>query len=283
MTPADLEYLGKFLKERSGLVLVGDKTYLIESRLMPIARRHNIASLSALIAKMRGNAALESEIVEAMTTNETFFFRDKVPFELFSDHMMPLLKTARAAQRRVRIWCAACSTGQEPYSLAMILEEQAAKYPGFNFEIYATDLSSEVLNKAKAGRFSQFEVQRGLPVQMLVKYFEQVGDQWEISPKIRQKVQFRPINLLRDFGPLGSFDIIFCRNVLIYFDEKTKTDILNRMSSAVAADGFLVLGAAETVVGLCDRFKAVPEKRGLYVRSSPTEGALPLRLVSGLR
>jgi len=283
MTPADLEYLGKFLKERSGLVLVGDKTYLIESRLMPVARKHNLSSLSALIARMKGDAALESEVVEAMTTNETFFFRDKVPFELFSDHMLPFLQTVRSAQKRLRIWCAACSTGQEPYSLAMILEEQAAKFPGWTFEILATDLSTEVLNRAKAGRFSQFEVQRGLPIQMLVKYFGQVGDQWEISPKIRSKVQFRPINLLRDFSPLGAFDIIFCRNVLIYFDEATKIDILNRMSNIIAPDGFLVLGAAETVVGLCDRFKAVPEKRGLYVRNSASEGAVPLRVVSGGR
>jgi chemotaxis protein methyltransferase CheR len=190
--------------------------------------------------------------------------------------------TQRASQRRLRIWCAACSTGQEPYSLAMLLEEQAAKLAGWNIEILATDLSGEVLNKAKSGRFSQFEVQRGLPIQLLVKNFEQVGDLWELSQKIRAKVTFRPINLLRDFAPLGSFDIVFCRNVLIYFDEPTKIDILNRLSGSIAQDGFLVLGAAETVVGLCDRFKSVPDKRGMYVRNmAPETGRQPMRLAAG--
>jgi chemotaxis protein methyltransferase CheR len=283
MTSAELEFLGKFLKERSGLVLVGDKTYLIESRLMPVARKHNLTSLSALMTQLRtGNAALESEVVEAMTTNETFFFRDKIPFDLFTETMLPVMQKARAAQRRLRIWCSACSTGQEPYSLAMLLQEQANTFQGWDFEILATDLSGEVLTKAKAGKFSQFEVQRGLPIQLLVKYFEQVGDLWEISPEIRQKVQFRPINLLRDFGPLGAFDIVFCRNVLIYFDEPTKIDVLNRLSGMVASDGFLVLGAAETVVGLCDKFKSVPEKRGLYMRNAAADSArTPLRLAVG--
>lgn len=282
MTPADLDFLSKFLKERSGLVLVGDKTYLIESRLMPIARKHNMPSLSVLLQQVRaGSPSLESEVVEAMTTNETFFFRDKLPFDLFTETMLPAMIAARAAQRRLRIWCAACSTGQEPYSLAMLLEEQADKLAGWNIEILATDLSGEVLNKAKAGRFSQFEVQRGLPIQLLVKNFEQVGDLWELSQKIRSKVQFRPVNLLRDFSPFGSFDIIFCRNVLIYFDEPTKVDILNRLSSSLATDGFLVLGAAETVVGLCDRFKSVPDKRGMYVRNPVQEaGRQPMRLAA---
>lgn len=282
MTPADLDFLGKFLKERSGLVLVGDKTYLIESRLMPIARKHNMPSLAVLMQQLRaGSPNLENEVVEAMTTNETFFFRDKLPFDLFTETMLPAMITARAAQRRLRIWCAACSTGQEPYSLAMLLDEKAAQLAGWNIEIYATDLSSEVLAKAKAGRFSQFEVQRGLPIQLLVKNFEQVGDLWEISSKIRSKVQFRPINLLRDFSPLGTFDIIFCRNVLIYFDEPTKVDVLNRMASSLAPDGFLVLGAAETVVGLCDRFKSVPDKRGMYIRNQASEaGRQPMRLAA---
>ncbi|BCJ89974.1 chemotaxis protein methyltransferase [Terrihabitans soli] len=283
MTPADLEFLGKFLKERSGLVLVGDKTYLIESRLMPIARKHNMASLAVLMQQLRaGSPNLEGEVVEAMTTNETFFFRDKLPFDLFTETMLPAMIQQRSSQRRLRIWCAACSTGQEPYSLAMLLEEQGAKLAGWNIEILATDLSGEVLTKAKAGRFSQFEVQRGLPIQLLVKNFEQVGDLWELSQKIRSKVTFRPINLLRDFGPLGTFDIIFCRNVLIYFDEQTKVDILNRLSASLAPDGFLVLGAAETVVGLCDRFKSVPDKRGMYIRNMAADAARqPMRIAVG--
>ena len=282
MTPTDLEFLGKFLKERSGLVLIGDKSYLIESRLMPVARKHNMSSLATLMAQLRaGNPALESEVVEAMTTNETFFFRDKVPFDLFTETMLPAMQKARAAQRKVRIWCSACSTGQEPYSLAMLLEEKAPNFHGWDFEILATDLSGEVLNKAKGGKFSQFEVQRGLPIQMLVKYFTQVGDLWEIAPSLRQKIQFRPINLLRDFSPLGTFDIVFCRNVLIYFDEPTKIDVLSRLANSVAADGFLVLGAAETVVGLCDKFKSVPDKRGLYVRNAAAETQTPMRIAAG--
>lgn len=281
MTSAELEFLSRFLKERSGLVLVGDKTYLIESRLLPVARKHNLSSLSALLQQLRaGSPSLENEVVEAMTTNETFFFRDKVPFDLFTQHMLPHMQKTRATQRRLRIWCAACSTGQEPYSLAMLLEEAAEKFPGWTFEILATDLSGEVLTKAKAGRFSQFEVQRGLPIQLLIKYFQQIGDVWEIAPQIRSKVQFRPINLLRDFGPLGAFDIVFCRNVLIYFDELTKIDILNRMANVVASDGFLVLGAAETVVGLCDRFKSIPDRRGLYARNLNEASRPPMRMVA---
>ncbi|MFC5066483.1 CheR family methyltransferase [Flaviflagellibacter deserti] len=287
MTPTEVDILNRFLKERSGLVLVGDKSYLIESRLVPVAKKHGLSTLSELINKVRlgGMQLLEQDVVEAMTTNETFFFRDKLPFDLFTETMLPHMQKARAMNRRVRIWCAACSTGQEPYSLAMILSEQAARFPGWNFEIIATDISSEVLEKAKAGRFTQFEVQRGLPIQFLLKYFEQKGEYWHIAPEIRQKVTFRPINLLRDFSPLGPFDIVFCRNVLIYFDETTKTDILNRMATCTAPDGFLVLGAAETVVGLCDRFKAVPDKRGLYVRSIAEAGAttMPLRYAANAR
>jgi chemotaxis protein methyltransferase CheR len=273
MTPAENEFLARFLKERSGLVLVGDKGYLIENRLGPIAKAHGLASLSQLVQKLRfgGGPALEQEVVEAMTTNETFFFRDKTPFDLFVDTMLPHLK-ARPIDRRIRIWCAACSTGQEPYSLAMILKERAAELGGRQFEILATDLSSEVLAKAKAGRFSQFEVQRGLPIQLLVKYFTQKeGGQWEIAQPIRDMVQWRPLNLLRDFSALGTFDIVFCRNVLIYFDEATKSDIMGRLSRAMASDGFLVLGAAETVVGLSNELQAVPQKRGLYVRAQRTD------------
>ena len=178
MNGVDVEFLTRFLKERSGLVLVGDKTYLIESRLLPIVRRHNLGSLAGLMQKLRaGNVLnLEREVVEAMTTNETFFFRDKIPFELFGDTILPQLAKARAGMRKVRIWCAACSSGQEPYSLAMMLAEAAAQFSGWDFEIVATDLSGEILDKAKAGKFSQFEVQRGLPIQFLVKYFAQKGD-----------------------------------------------------------------------------------------------------------
>ena len=275
MTPFDYDYLRRLLKERSGLVLSGDKEYLVESRLLPIARRMGLANLSELVGKVRAQGAerLIVEVVEAMTTNESFFYRDKIPFDHFRDTIMPSLIKARAAQRRIRIWCAAASTGQEPYSLAMILREMASQIAGWRIEILGTDLSTEVLEKAKAGVYSQFEVQRGLPIQMLVKYFTQNGELWEISPNIKSMVQYRPLNLLADFGHLGNFDVIFCRNVLIYFDQPTKVNVLERCSRLLESDGFLVLGAAETVVGLTDSFKPSSERRGLYL---PNHAALKM-------
>jgi len=265
VTPLDYDYLRKLLKDRSGLVLSADKQYLVESRLTPLARKAGIASLGELVAKLRSNnERLAVDVVEAMTTNESFFYRDKIPFDHFRDTIMPGLLAARARERRLRIWCAAASTGQEPYSLAMCLKEMKDKLAGWRVEILGTDLSAEVLEKAKAGVYSQFEVQRGLPIQMLVKHFSQVGDTWQISPEIRAMVQYRPLNLLSDFAHLGSFDVVFCRNVLIYFDQETKIGVLNRIARLLDPDGFLVLGAAETVVGLTDAFKPLVDKRGLY-------------------
>jgi chemotaxis protein methyltransferase CheR len=266
VTPLDYDYLRRLLRQRSGLVLPPDKQYLVESRLAPVARKEGLANLGELVGKLRrADERLTVEVVEAMTTNESFFFRDKIPFEHFRDTIMPALLAARAAQRRIRIWCAAASTGQEPYSLAMCLKEMKDKVAGWRIEILGTDLSVEVLEKAKAGIYSQFEVQRGLPIQMLVKYFSQIGDTWQLTPEIRAMVQYRPLNLLTDFAQVGVFDLVFCRNVLIYFDQALKIDMLNRLARVTAPDGYLVLGAAETVVGLTDAFKLMPEKRGLYV------------------
>ena len=267
MTPQDFDYLRRLLRERSGLVLAAEKQYLAESRLVPVARRHGMNTLGELIEQLRSKspAALIAEVVEAMTTNETFFFRDKLPFDHFRDTMMPALLAARAREKRIRIWCTAASTGQEPYSLAMLIKGMGAAVAGFRFEIVATDLASEVLEKAKAGIYSQFEVQRGLPVQLLVKFFTQQGEAWQLAPELRNMVQFRTLNLLNDFSPLGTFDIVFCRNVLIYFDQDNKVAVLNRIARQIADDGFLVLGAAETVIGLTDAFKPLADKRGLYV------------------
>jgi chemotaxis protein methyltransferase CheR len=266
MTPQDFDYLRKLLHERSGLMLSAEKQYLAESRLLPVARRHGLTTLSELIAKLkvRSASALGIEVVEAMTTNETFFFRDKMPFEHFRQTMMPALIAARAREKRIRIWCAAASTGQEPYSLAMVLHEMSAALSGFRIDIVATDLSGDVLERAKVGIYSQFEVQRGLPIQNLVKFFSQIGDGWQISSEIRAMAQFRTLNLLNDFSPLGTFDIVFCRNVLIYFDQATKIGVFDRIAKQMPDDGYLVLGAAETTVGLTDGFKPVPDKRGLY-------------------
>lgn len=265
MTPADYEYLRKLLKDRSGLVLSADKQYLVESRLLPLARKASLSGISDLVNKMKAGAEpMIVDVVEAMTTNETFFFRDKVPFDHFKDTILPALLQARATRKSIRIWCAACSTGQEPYSLAMILKEMSATMSGWRVDIIATDLSQEVLEKSKAGIFSQFEVQRGLPIQMLVKYFKQTGELWQLNPDIRSMVQFKQLNLLQDFSHLGSFDLIFCRNVLIYFDQETKIAIFNRLAKLNEADGFLVLGAAETVVGLTDVYKPLADRRGVY-------------------
>ena len=270
MNPPDYEYLRKLLKERSGLDLSADKQYLIESRLLPLARKAGLSGIPELVQKLQGgSSALITSVVEAMTTNETFFFRDKVPFDHFRDTIMPDIIKARAGRRSVRIWCAAGSTGQEPYSLAMTLKEMGAALTGWRVEIIATDLSQEVLEKAKAGVYSQFEVQRGLPIQMLMKYFKQTGETWQVNPELRAMIQHRQLNLLQDFSHLGTFDVIFCRNVLIYFDQETKINIFNRLARQIEGDGFLVLGAAETVVGLTDTFKPLADRRGLYKPNDP--------------
>ena len=287
MTPADYDFLRKFLKERSGLDLSADKQYLVESRLMPVARRAGLGSLSDLVHNLKRSSAepLIVDVVEAMTTNETFFFRDRIPFDHVRDSIVPGFREARALQKRIRIWCAAASSGQEPYSLAMGFKEMGASLNGWRIEILATDISAEVLEKAKAGLYSQFEVQRGLPIQLLVKYFAQVGDCWQLSPEIKAMVQFRPFNLLNDFGPLGMFDLVFCRNVLIYFDQESKVGVLDRLARQIEHDGYLLLGAAETVVGLTDRFKPHPDRRGLYMpNAKPVSAAAPrLAAAGGLR
>ncbi|MBX3521373.1 MAG: protein-glutamate O-methyltransferase CheR [Xanthobacteraceae bacterium] len=269
MTPQDYAYLSKLLNERSGLHLAGDKQYLIESRLLPVARQNNCGSIGDLVAKLKQFAEepLRQRVTEAMTINESFFFRDKTPFERFQDTVLPQMQKLRAATKRIRIWCAAASTGQEPYSLAMMFKQVEQEFAGWKIEIVATDISADVLEKAKAGLYTQFEVQRGLPIQLLLKYFKQDGDQWRIAQELRDMVQYRQHNLLDDFAMLGMFDVIFCRNVLIYFDSKTKQDVLTRIARSLVRDGHLLLGAAETVVGFTNLFMPMPDKRGLYVHS----------------
>jgi chemotaxis protein methyltransferase CheR len=271
MTPQDYDYIRKVLRERSGLVLSAEKQYLVESRLLPVARKAGLAGLNELVAAIKAtpHSTLATTVVESMTTNESFFFRDKLPFENFRDVLMPALLQARAQERHIRIWCAAAATGQEPYSLAMALREMSAKVAGWHIEIFATDISSAALEKAKAGLYSQFEVQRGLPIQMLVKYFTQVGDLWQVSTELRSMVAFRQFNLLQDFAGFGFFDVVFCRNVLIYFDQDTKIAVLNRLAKAMRSDAYLMLGAAETVVGLTTAFRPMADHRGVYVPGAP--------------
>jgi chemotaxis protein methyltransferase CheR len=275
VTPLDYEYLRKFLKERSGLDLSADKQYLVESRLLPLARKAGLGGIADLVQRIKnGDASLATEAVEAMTTNETFFFRDRIPFDHLRDTILPSLIQARAARKSLRIWSAASSTGQEPYSIAMCLKEMGAALAGWRIEIVATDLSQEVLEKSKAGIYSQFEVQRGLPIQMLVKYFTQSGDIWQLNADVRSMVQFRQLNLLQDFSHLGTFDVIFCRNVLIYFDQDTKAVIFERLAKCLEGDGTLLLGAAESVVGVTDVFRPYPDRRGLY-QLNPMRGTRP--------
>jgi chemotaxis protein methyltransferase CheR len=276
MTVTDFEFICQILRERSGLVLTNDKAYLLESRLLPVARKWKLATFDDLVRIIRSkmDEAVIRDVVEAMTTNESFFFRDTKPFDQFKALVLPALLKSRAASRTIRIWSAACSSGQEPYSLAMILSEMAAQLNGWKIEIVGTDLSTEILNRAKEGMYSQFEVQRGLPITMLVKYFAQIGDRWQINAKIRGMVQYKEFNLLQDPMPLGRFDVVFCRNVLIYFDQPTKTRVLNSVAKLMPEDGFLFLGGAETVLGITDKFQMVPGQRGVYgVASASASGA----------
>ncbi len=266
MNVSDFELIAQILKDRSGLALNKEKAYLLESRLNPVARKWNFSGFDELaqVIRTKKDEALLVDVTEAMTTNESFFFRDQKPFDQFSTIVLPHLLEARASRRSIRIWSAACSSGQEPYTLAMLLKEQAKKLAGWRVEIIATDLSNEILDKAKDGLYSQFEVQRGLPISLLVKNFTQVGERWQIDDSLRRMVKFQKFNLLGDLSSLGQFDVVFCRNVLIYFDTPTKTKVLDNISEMLPPDGFLYLGGAETVLGTSERFQIMQGHRGIY-------------------
>ncbi|MBW8268404.1 CheR family methyltransferase [Caldovatus aquaticus] len=277
MTRAEsLGFLAALVKARSGIVLTPDKAYMLETRLAPLLARTGLASLDALAARLRGGAsaateALAREVVEALTTHESSFFRDGWPFDHLRQ-MLPRLAAARPAGQPLRIWSAACSTGQEAYSVAMLAADPAtwrgAAPP--RIEILGTDIAREVLARAREGLYSQFEVQRGLPVQLLVRHFRPEGDgRWRIAPELRAVVRFEEFNLLSDPRPLGRFDVILCRNVLIYFDAPTKTAVLEALAGQLAPDGVLYLGGAETVLGLTDRFRPIPGERTAYAPVPP--------------
>jgi len=265
MNSQDFDFIAQLVRQRAGIVLTPDKMYLLESRLSPLARKEGLPSLDDLVAVVRSRREerLIAQVVDAMTTNETFFFRDKTPFDHLKEAVLPALAPARRGQR-IRIWCAACSTGQEPYSIGMLLDQNPQLTGGVPVEIIATDISDRCLERAKQGLFTQFEVQRGLPIQMLMQYFTQQDDQWRVSERLRSMVTFRKQNLLEPTAGLGKFDVVFCRNVLIYFDAPTKTDILDRIAAQLNPGGFLILGAAETVIGVSQSFEPTQERRGLY-------------------
>ena len=266
MNSSDFEFLSSLLYKQSGLVLTPDKGYLLETRLQPVARSHGLSSIEQIVSTLRSrrDEKLVNSITDAMTTNESLFFRDRTPFDQFKTVVLPSLLQSRAAKKSIRIWSAACSSGQEPYSLSMVLDELASRLTGWRVEIIATDISTEMVARARSGIYSQFEVQRGLPVQLLVKYFQQDGDRWQLSEKIRRMVTFREFNLLQDPRALGTFDIVFCRNVLIYFDQETKRKVLEGVSRQIAPDGYLYLGGAETVISITDKFQPVKGQRGMY-------------------
>ena len=271
MNDQDFKFFEDLLMRESGLVITPEKMYLLESRLLPIASKKGLSSLEELASHLRssGDTTLKSDIVEAMTTNETSFFRDSTPFDRLKDELLPHFIKARGAQKTLKILSAACSSGQEPYSMAMLLKEYPA-LAGWKIEILATDLSNDILSQAKAGVYSQFEVQRGLPVQLLVKYFTQDGDKWKVNQGLKDMITFKSANLLKDIPSLGEFDIVFCRNVLIYFDVPTKGKVLADIKKVLRPDGVLFLGGAETVIGISNEFKPVPNVKGVYVREDTT-------------
>jgi len=277
LNAADYAFLADFLRRRSGLSITSEKTYLIESRLKPVALRSGFKTATELVRRLRSeDEALARTVTEAMTTNETSFFRDKVPFDQFRDAMLPALLAARQSEMRLRIWCSAASSGQEPYSVAMIIDG-VAHLGGWTIDIVASDINAEMIDRAKEGLYSQFEVLRGLPIQLLARHLHHEGGEWRISSSIRKRVQFEVFNLLDSFEPLGQFDVIFCRNVLIYFDQPLKHDVLGRLSDALSPDGYLVLGSAETMLGSGKGLEPLVNARGIYVKS----GAQPPRVVAG--
>jgi len=267
MDPQVFSTLAAFLKSNSGLALTPDKAYLVSSRLLPVAQQYSLKSVDELVSKLNASVPprLKQDVIEAMTTNETSFFRDTIPFDNFKAHVLTELLERRKSRRSLRILCAAASSGQEPYSLAMILAEQSLRLAGWNTEILGVDLDAKILKRAEEATYSQFEVQRGLPVQLLMKYFEQNQQMWRLKPQIRSMVKFRQCNLLESLSGLGKFDVIFCRNVLIYFDTATKKNVLDRLADQLAPDGFLFLGGAETVLDITSRFAPSPGHRGVYL------------------
>lgn len=267
MDTRDFDFLKNMLLKESGLVVTPEKMYLLESRLLPIANQRDLKGLPGLVEELRSknNRSLAYEVVEAMTTNETSFFRDSSPFDRLREDVIPFLVKNRQS-RVLKIWSAACSSGQEPYSIAMTLKEMP-ELANWQVEIMATDLSKDILDSAQKGSYSQFEVQRGLPIKMLIKYFTQNGDRWVVNDNLRKMISFKEANLLKDIRTMGSFDIIFCRNVLIYFDVQTKAKVFSEMKTILKQDGVLFLGGAETVIGVSGDFKPVPNLRGLYVRT----------------
>jgi chemotaxis protein methyltransferase CheR len=260
ITASDLGYIRELVRARSAIVIDPSKSYLVESRLTPLLRRNGLGSLGDLVARLRRDPAghLEDLVVDAMTTNETTWFRDVHPWTALERVILPEVFQRRAAQRTLTIWSAACSSGQEPYSLAMLLKDRFPQYvSAWNVRIIATDLSAEMLGRAAAGRYTQLEVNRGLPAPMLVRHFQRDGAHWQVNDDIRRMVEFRALNLLEPWGFLPPTDLLFLRNVLIYFDLDVKREILRRVRTTLRPDGYLFLGSAETTLHVDDTYERV--------------------------
>lgn len=268
MIPAnELDYVRTLAREKAAIVIEAAKDYLIESRLEPVAKREGFASTHEFIRSMRENQGpvrLHDAAIDALTTNETLFFRDHHPFDALRQTVLPELIAARAKFRKLRIWSAACSTGQEPYSIAMLIADKFPELEAWDVRIVATDLSDTVLEQARAGTFSKFEINRGLPAPMLVKFFRQVDQRWVIHGEMRKKIEFRKLNLVEDWPVLPRFDLVFLRNVMIYFDLKTKRQILSNIRRVLAPDGYLALGSSETPLTITSDLKSVPMGRTAF-------------------
>lgn len=266
MRPEDLEALRQLVQAKSGVLIDPAKTYLVESRLGPLARREGFASHTDLFNAVREKREdrLIWAVTEAMTSNETSFFRDSAAFETFRAQLLPKLAAARQGQP-MRIWSAACASGQEPYSLAMLLDQEAGKLAGTRVELFASDLSEACLEKARSGLYTQFEVQRGLPIRLLLRYFTREGEMWRLAPSVMQHVRWRRINLLADLRPLGKFEAIFCRYAVNAFDPASRKRVLTQLASLVADDGYLILGANESADDI-EGLYPVAGAQGLYGR-----------------
>ncbi len=273
--------LQRFLSENAGLAFDPSKLFLAEDQLAPLARSRGHASVEALVAElqMRPDPLLTQAALEAMTTHETFFFRDRMIFEQFRTLMLPKLISERADTKRLRIWCAAGSTGQEAYSLAMVLDDEARKLQGWNVDVLSTDLSCKVTESARQAIYSQFEVQRGLPISYLLRYFRRDGENWQLAEHVKARVGFRQMNLISDFSRLGTFDVILCRNVLMYLDAAARRRVMDRMVPMLASGGYLVLGATETLAGAGAGIKLLPFQGSIGVKAAAIPARPALRLV----
>jgi len=275
MTDRDFDLIRNLLREHSAIVLEEGKQYLVETRLAPLARQLELPSIGELIARLRNQPAngLCRQVVEAMVTTETLFFRDHHPFEALRKVVIPDLIGRRRGERRLSVWCAACSNGQEPYSLALLLREHFPELEGWKIALLASDLSREVLARAREGRFNQIEVNRGLPAALLIRHFTQHGTSWEISADLRGMVDFQELNLAQPWPAMAAMDLVLLRNVMIYFDVEMKKTILARLARVLRPDGYLILGGAETTFNVDDSYRRVEDLKGGYYQRIPT--ALP--------